>query len=181
MTRTSAPTGRVLLAGTALDDAIKAGRAALPRETGGILIGFREGPDIVVTRLLVVQDGQSSGHTYLRSERAAQAALTAVREHAPAAIGYVGEWHTHPADQGPSPTDVDSLSQTARNAGGRIALLVLSFAASGAVDVHVRTGQRARGRLRGLKNRVDVSTSVLTVLDETPEDLEAEAGRVAGP
>lgn len=69
MTRTPAPVCRVLLSGIALDDAIEAGRTALPRETGGILIGFREGPDIVVTRLLVVQDGQSSGHTYLRSER----------------------------------------------------------------------------------------------------------------
>lgn len=181
MTQPPAPAGRVLVARAAMDQSIAAGRAALPRETGGILIGFRDAADIVVSRLLLVPDRASSGHAYMRSERDAQAALALLRQSAPTAVGYVGEWHTHPADQGPSPTDLHSLSQTARDAGGPIALMVVSFSGSSGVIVHVRAARRTRGRLRGLKARVDVWTSELTVLDEAPDELETQAGRVFGP
>src|SRR4051794_33447492 len=85
---------RVLVAQQALDAAVAAGKAALPKETGGILLGFRTPEGLVATRLLVVEDRSSSGHSYLRRRRAAQRLLDVVRRQAGAAVGYIGDWHT---------------------------------------------------------------------------------------
>ncbi|MFF1400774.1 Mov34/MPN/PAD-1 family protein [Streptomyces sp. NPDC058287] len=93
----------------------------LPRETGGILLGYREDADIVVTHALVVDGPGASTHRYVRDDVRANARLAAFL--APRAesdpTGYVGEWHSHPAPFGPSPTDVAAMQATAREHDAR--------------------------------------------------------------
>ncbi|MFF7146272.1 Mov34/MPN/PAD-1 family protein [Streptomyces nodosus] len=98
----------------------------LPRETGGILLGYGEDADIVITHALVVDGPGASTHTYVRDDVQANALLAAFL--APRAdndpTGYVGEWHSHPAPTGPSPTDIAAMQATAREHDGPVALLV---------------------------------------------------------
>src|SRR6478672_9530103 len=121
-----------------------AGTAALPSETGGILIGFRTEDQVVVTRAIVVADEGSSRRSYVRRERRAQRALTHVLESAPSVAGYIGEWHTHPADQPPSRTDIESLEQIAAAASDLVALIVLPFEAGEPRPPHAYVGARQR-------------------------------------
>lgn len=102
--------------------------AAIPRETGGILIGWRcQLPTLEVTvcAALLIEDPVARHTTYRLDHRRAQQALhdyldTASNPY----LGYVGEWHSHPAPQPPSGQDMQSLRSFARAAGGPVALLV---------------------------------------------------------
>lgn len=98
----------------------------LPRETGGILLGYREDADVVVTHALVVDGPGASAHRYVRDDVRGNHLLAEFL--APRAdddpTGYVGEWHSHPAPSGPSPTDVAAMQATAREHDGPIALVV---------------------------------------------------------
>ncbi|MFF1257595.1 Mov34/MPN/PAD-1 family protein [Streptomyces sp. NPDC058321] len=98
----------------------------LPRETGGILLGYGEDADVVVTHALVVDGPGASTHRYVRDDVRANVLLAAFlasrADDDP--TGYVGEWHSHPAPSGPSPTDVAAMQATARDHDGPIALLV---------------------------------------------------------
>lgn len=98
----------------------------LPVETGGILLGYREDVNVVVTHALVV-DGQGvSTDRYVRDDVRANALLTEflAQRAGDDPTGYIGEWHSHPAPSGPSPTDVAAMRATARTSDGPIALLV---------------------------------------------------------
>jgi proteasome lid subunit RPN8/RPN11 len=99
---------------------------AAPRETGGILLGHRDGSDVHVERCIVVPDQQASGHTYVRSYKAAQRLLDeALGDRRRQLMGWVGEWHSHPNPGGPSPRDLRELSRLAREDGQAVALVVL--------------------------------------------------------
>jgi integrative and conjugative element protein (TIGR02256 family) len=107
-----------------------AGRHAyegLPREVGGILVGWREGGVIIVHDFLLVGDGSSTGYRYDRNHQVAQnilaTRLSRTEDHR---LGYVGEWHSHPAPQPPSTTDLRALRAIARTIDGPVALIVLA-------------------------------------------------------
>jgi integrative and conjugative element protein (TIGR02256 family) len=103
-----------------------AAEAAFPRETGGILLGHREGRDVHVERAIAVPDKRASGRTYVRSHDAAQKLLDeALRDENTELLGWVGEWHTHPEASGPSPRDLRELSRLAREDGQAVAVVVL--------------------------------------------------------
>jgi integrative and conjugative element protein (TIGR02256 family) len=110
----------------ALDRATADARAAFPLETGGILLGFRTPELIVITRTVTVPDPQSSRRTYLRRRSQAQSQMTAALHDAPPVVGYIGEWHTHPADHPPSSIDTNALGATARTTPQPVALIVLA-------------------------------------------------------
>lgn len=96
------------------------------RETGGILLGWRHKGGIHVEQTIEVLDRQA-GHTWYRRRHApAEAALAAVLEHVPenSALGYVGEWHTHPARVGPSFHDRRELRRISGKTTHEVALLV---------------------------------------------------------
>ncbi|NTW38596.1 MAG: hypothetical protein HGA44_01715 [Cellulomonadaceae bacterium] len=143
-----------------------AGRTAQPRETGGILVGFRDRDTVVVTRALVVDDAQSTGVTYHLLQERAEAELVDLRTSAPHIVGYVGDWHTHPRDRPPSGVDLASFRQTARSASDLVSLVVLSFRDGEPANVYgaVARPDRERGRARG-RSRVD---AVAVRVDETP-------------
>jgi integrative and conjugative element protein (TIGR02256 family) len=101
--------------------------AALPRETGGILLGHRVDAAVIVGQLLQVPDKEARPAKYLRRHALAQQALDRVMalERPDSPLGYVGEWHSHPGDVGPSRQDVKELRASARQLKDAVALVVL--------------------------------------------------------
>jgi integrative and conjugative element protein (TIGR02256 family) len=146
----------IILSADAAASIHNASWAAMPRETGGILIGWRGGTTrLTVTVLtgLVVSDPAAAHTTYELNRDRAQAALDAfvARRHDPN-LGYVGEWHSHPAPQPPSSQDLRSLRASARLAPGPIALVVAALTpALMGLTWHGRVAER-RGRFR----RIDI-------------------------
>lgn len=106
----------------------------LPLETGGILLGYREVDNVVVTHALVVDGGGATRDRYFRDDVRANKRLAEFladrAEDDP--IGYVGEWHSHPAPSGPSTIDRNAMRAAAKAAGGPVALLVFTPGHTGA-------------------------------------------------
>lgn len=112
----------------ALSTATTLALAALPRETGGILVGWHEDNTVVVTDLLPVPDRSAGRRHYVRNHKRAQKVLDQHRKACPDnRIGYVGEWHSHPAPQPPSSVDYNALANLATNVNGQVALVVLAI------------------------------------------------------
>jgi integrative and conjugative element protein (TIGR02256 family) len=88
-----------------------------PRETGGILLGFR-----CTTAVHVVGFGGPGPHarhahaSFTRDGRFAQQLLERNVEDSAGAVDYLGEWHSHPAAVGPSGRDAASIAWIAENA-----------------------------------------------------------------
>lgn len=106
----------------------EAATVALPKETGGILIGYRTADGVFVTGAIEVRDRRATRTSYRRSHRQATKRLAEALElEAPdSPVGYVGEWHSHPAPQPPSGQDLTALAETALVATDDIVLVVLS-------------------------------------------------------
>lgn len=116
---------------------------AHPFETGGILIGWHEDDTIVVTHVLQVGDHRVSRHDYVRNDKAAQAALDDFRCTSPDAnIGYVGEWHSHPAQQPPSQTDYGTLRDLAHDTGRHVGMAVFAVTDDGSVIPYLATASK---------------------------------------
>lgn len=121
---------------------------ALPRETGGILIGWREGAsarDVTVVAALVVSDPAAAHASYRLNQAAAQALLDDyLTRESDTNLGYVGEWHSHPEPQPPSPQDLRSLRSAARLTRRPLALLIPALdPVTDRLVWHVRVGERA--------------------------------------
>lgn len=87
-----------------------AAEQAAPRETGGMLLGWWDKGSVVIEDVAVVEDENATTHSWVRNEGKAQLTLDQIKgEYASAPIGYVGDWHCHPADVGVSSTDIQSL------------------------------------------------------------------------
>lgn len=100
----------------------------LPLEIGGILLGYHEDHDVVVTHALAVDSAAATKDRYVRDDVLANAGLAEFlanrAEDDP--IGYVGEWHSHPAPSGPSSIDRDAMRAAARASDVPVALLVFT-------------------------------------------------------
>jgi hypothetical protein len=85
-----------------------AARHAHPNETGGILIGVHvDGHPWVTIAIEVTTSDRGRGH-YRIPGGATQPAVRASRR-TDRRLGYLGDWHSHPSDVGPSPMDLASL------------------------------------------------------------------------
>lgn len=106
----------------------------LPLETGGILLGYRESDNVVITHALVVDGGGATKDRYVRDDvRANERLAEFLSERAEDdPIGYVGEWHSHPAPSGPSTIDRNAMRAAAKAAEGPVALLVFTPGDTGA-------------------------------------------------
>jgi integrative and conjugative element protein (TIGR02256 family) len=132
-----------------------AAQAAQPHETGGILIGWRCGSvalGINVVASLVVEDPNAGRATFRLDRDRAQAALDRyLEEQQNLKLGYVGEWHSHPEPQPPSPQDLRSLRASARLALAPVGLVVLALNPHDSILTwHARVAQR-RPRLRTIR------------------------------
>lgn len=112
-----------------LAQACRIAGAAYPNETGGILVGWYSAEMIHVEQFLEVPDAEARHARYTRRHDAAQVALEELRarEGINSELGYVGEWHAHPAAQPASPRDLAALRRIALRIGEPVALVVLSF------------------------------------------------------
>ena len=106
----------------------------LPRETGGILLGYQENGTIVATHALVVEGQGATTHRYVRDDIRADDLLQEFLEQRADddPLGYVGECHSHPFPSGPSTVDHAAMRATAKIASNPIALLVFAPGATGA-------------------------------------------------
>lgn len=115
-----------------LDHLTESGRTALPRETGGLLLGHFANGEPIVTLAPAVLDRRA---TRVRYRRDAPAAASTLGHHVAAdesgLLGYLGEWHTHPLLMGPSRIDRQAISSLAAECGHDVFLLVLAVGAGG--------------------------------------------------
>lgn len=106
----------------------------LPRETGGILLGYQDNGTIVATHALVVEGQGATTNRYVRDDIRADELLQEFLDQRADddPIGYVGEWHSHPSPSGPSTVDHAAMRATAKVSSNPIALLVFAPGATGA-------------------------------------------------
>lgn len=132
---------------------VAAAAHAYPDETGGILVGVQSGGQPWVTHAVEITSPSRAHHRY---EIPASTTQPAVREarRSDCRLGYLGDWHSHPTDVGPSPTDFTSLELV--SAGPRSAhptLVVVRNTPNGYVlDAHrivARTPQPCEVRFAG--------------------------------
>lgn len=82
---------------------------AHPVETGGILIGvYLDGHPWITTVVEIPTTSRGRSH-YRIPAGATHAAVLRARA-VDQRLGYLGDWHSHPHDVGPSPTDLASLA-----------------------------------------------------------------------
>jgi len=99
--------------------------AAEPFETGGLLLGWWEEGVVVVRYAIEVLDQAATSSGWTRSEVQSQAALdSALDLHQHPWLGYIGDWHTHPAPCGPSDQDERSIRRASRSYPEPLLLLV---------------------------------------------------------
>jgi len=119
-----------LLARAQARDALRlAARTSVIKERGGILVGFRDGTDITVEDIIEVPDATARRTTYVRREHPAREALNDYlkRTGSNDPVGYVGEWHTHPAQVPLSRTDQHAMRTMARKNRKPVALVVAAL------------------------------------------------------
>jgi integrative and conjugative element protein (TIGR02256 family) len=91
---------------------IQESRKTYPRETGGILAGYEESGIIKIT--FVTGPGPKAVDaraSFLRDGEYCQRELDKIFEQTNGTTDYLGEWHSHPFDIGPSRRDRDSLRE----------------------------------------------------------------------
>lgn len=92
-------------------------RKKYPNETGGIIAGYRESG--IVQIAFVTGPGPKAVHgrtSFLRDGEYCQKELDQIFEQTNGTVDYLGEWHSHPFNLGPSRRDKDSLSEIAMDA-----------------------------------------------------------------
>jgi integrative and conjugative element protein (TIGR02256 family) len=138
----------IVLQATAHDAITTEGCQRLPLESGGILLGYHEDQRIIITDALIVTTADATTNRYTRHDVQANEQL---REYLAARdlddpIGYIGEWHSHPAPSGPSSIDLKAIRATARATAGSIALMVYSPPRTPAFSAVIAARQRV-GRI----------------------------------
>ena len=111
------------------------------RETGGLLLGWWEGGAVVVRHAVEVTDPTATGTSWTRDETRSSVVLDsalATLEHP--WLGYVGDWHTHPAPRGASSQDRRSIRRASRGYEDPLVLVVRR--SDGILDI--RSARRGR-------------------------------------
>lgn len=135
----------VLLTEAAQQAVFDAAAAAHPQETGGILVGVLANSNPWITHAIELPSTQR-GPTHYTVPRGTTHAVTTAREQDPR-VGYLGEWHTHPADVGPSSTDRATMRNLAWF-GTTISPVLVVIRRRPDDSRHLDVHQIALGRLR---------------------------------
>lgn len=116
---------RVTVGHTARDDIDEYAGRAHPRETGGLLLGWWDDQGVHVIAAAEVTDPRATGVRWTRSQSTAQQVLErAIEAISDPMVGYVGDWHSHPAAVGPSPPDRAALVRVSRQYTTPVVLVV---------------------------------------------------------
>ena len=100
----------VFLSETASTAILEAAAFAHPCETGGLLLGVYQDSRPWVTHALVIPSAKASPSHYELPAGVTHALVDCARR-VDGRLGYLGEWHSHPADLGPSQTDARTMRQ----------------------------------------------------------------------
>jgi hypothetical protein len=104
---------RVWVSEAAREALIAAADAADPDEIGGVLVGVMldrghgAGRPWVTHAVVVASRKRGRSHYELPAD-ARRRVVTRLRK-TDSRLGYLGDWHSHPTDVGPSPTDIESI------------------------------------------------------------------------
>jgi proteasome lid subunit RPN8/RPN11 len=122
-------------------------RAALPAETGGLLLGCIVDGRPVVSEVVEIVDDDATPTTYHVPEDATLVAIAEARA-SDSRLGYIGDWHSHPSGAGPSAPDIAAMAVVAEAEAGSqdpvLMIVRLSEGATERVEAYVTT----EGRLR---------------------------------
>ncbi|MEU7961357.1 Mov34/MPN/PAD-1 family protein [Micromonospora humida] len=119
-----------------------AGRAA-PLEAGGLLLGWWDSDRVIIRSAVEVVDPAASGTSWIRRENLAQQALDwAIATLGHPWMGYVGDWHSHPAPCGASVQDLISIRKASRAYPQPLLLIV--HRCDGVLDI--RAARRGRSQ-----------------------------------
>jgi proteasome lid subunit RPN8/RPN11 len=99
-------------------------QAAAPFETGGLILGVATSDSVWITGFTEVTTPERHVSRFRIPAGVTHAAIDAARI-ADSRIGYIGDWHSHPTDAGPSTVDLSTLRDLAVGALGRRRLLGL--------------------------------------------------------
>lgn len=109
----------------------QAATTALPHETGGLLLGWRDGEHVVVCGWLHMS---ASNPKINRFEIDAKKATKVLKQHLRTSSnpleGYVGAWHSHPAMVPPSAMDFETFGASAAATHAPLAFVVLATSGS---------------------------------------------------
>jgi proteasome lid subunit RPN8/RPN11 len=120
---------RVWVSDAAREEMIEAAAATHPSETGGVLAGVVLGRGLGagrpwVTHAVEVRSRKSGPGHYELPAGARERVVTRLRRRDPR-LGYLGDWHSHPADLDPSRTDADSMASASVTGDCRRPLLLV--------------------------------------------------------
>jgi len=90
----------------------EAARRAHPKETGGILLGVYVNDRPWVTHSVQIESAEPR-HNFYRLPSGARPRIVDELRKKDARLGYLGEWHSHPANIGPSLKDKLSMTRIA--------------------------------------------------------------------
>ena len=115
---------RVWLTETVRDALIAAAHRGHPRETGGVLIGVLAWGRPWVTHAKEISSGSRTDTYFELPSGARNRAVFQLRRN-DSRLGYLGDWHSHPADVGPSDKDNATMARLALQGDRRHPLLFI--------------------------------------------------------
>ena len=141
---------RIWLSEPALEDILSTAREHHPDEIGGVLIGVEAERRPWVTRAVTVPSRRATPVYYEISAGARGRAVRRSRCDDPR-LGYLGDWHSHPVDIGPSGKDRETMAELAvdRDSGCPRPVLLLARRRDEGYQLDAR--QQAGSKLRELR------------------------------
>lgn len=94
-----------------------------PMETGGILVGVRTRKRPWVVTAIEIATNVRSHSSFLIPQGSTSPEIDIARR-ADSRLGYVGDWHVHPANLGVSGTDFATLKRVGAEVDGEVVTLV---------------------------------------------------------
>lgn len=142
---------RLWISETAIAVIDTAARDTHPHEAGGVLLGvLTERGRPWITEAVAVPSARLGRSSYELPVDARPKAADAARVR-DNRLGYIGDWHSHPADVGPSDTDLETMKQIARDPDAACPHPVLLVARRTTDGYRLDGHQLARRKLRRLR------------------------------
>lgn len=114
-----------------------------PMEIGGLLLGVYSADRPWITHALVIPPATRSPSEYVLPPWVSHPLIECARR-IDGRLGYLGEWHVHPTDVGPSPQDRMTMARLASTARQPVMLiLVRRDAENYKIEAHMWTGRRS--------------------------------------
>lgn len=165
--------GRIWLS----EDAAETIRAAAgehhPVEIGGVLVGVSVEGRPWVTHAAAVPSEHQTRIFYELPEGARHGAVDEARDD-DCRLGYIGDWHAHPVDSGPSDTDLTTMRELFADRDAACPRPVLLIARRAGGSYRVNAWQFTGRRLRNLRV---IAAGALPPPEEKSDDRHDRRGR----